>query len=141
MSGTGYTVSSSLAAYSGQTLDLLGSWSLGTGVTITVDSATFGLGTAASLGGITLTSSTLDLLSSYTYAQLQPLLGGNDLVIGPGGVLDNTGATIALDATTGNLTLTAEAATLKGGTVFPATGGSRGHSCRLQLFIKRRLLH
>jgi hypothetical protein len=44
------------------------------------------------------------------------------LVIGPGGVLDNTGGTIALNASTGNLTLAG--GTLAGGTV-TATGGAK----------------
>jgi len=120
LNGANYTVDSSFNVTNGQTLNLEGTWSLGAGVSITVDHATLGLGSTTSLAGISLTDSTLEVLGSYTYAQVQPLLaGGNFLVIGPGGVLVNTGATVALNQTTGSLTL--EGGELLGGTV-TATG-------------------
>ena len=117
-----YVVDSSFTVSNGQTLNLLGTWSLGNGTTITVNNGTLGLGgSAPSLAGISLTSSTLELLGTYTFAQLQTLLPGNQLIIGPGGVLDNTGGTINLDAGTGNLIV--GGGTLEGGTV-TATGGA-----------------
>ena len=120
--GTNYTVDSSLTIDSGQTLGLTGTWSLGAGVTITVNDASFGLGNPTSLSGISLTNSTLIVEGTDTYADIEPLLAGNNqLAIGPGGVLDNTGTTITLNPTTGNLTLAG--GTIDGGTV-TASGGA-----------------
>jgi hypothetical protein len=123
VSGTGYTVDKSLNAASGQSLRLLGAWSLGTAATVTVTSGTFGLGSPTSFAGITLTNSTLDLQASDTYAQIQPLLSGNNrLALGAGGTLENTGGTLTLSASTGDLTL--DGGTIMGGTV-SASGGAK----------------
>src|SRR5262249_52944198 len=80
-------------------------------------------GTTASLAGLTLAAgTTLDVVGPYSLAQLQPLRVGTRLEIGPGGVLDSTGATLTLGAGTGPLTLAG--GTLKGGTV-NASGGAK----------------
>ncbi len=121
INGTNYTVNSSLSATDGQSLSLLGSWSAATGVTVTVTDATFDLGSTTSLAAVHLASSTLNIQGTYTSAQIQPLLTGNDqLVIGPNGLLDNTGDTISLDAATGDLVLAG--GTLVGGTVDASEG-------------------
>ena len=123
LDGANYILDSSFDAhYDGQTLDLLGTWSLKrAGVTITVDGATLGLGSAANLVGISVTDSTIEILGRITAAQIQQLLvAGNRLLIGPGGILDTTGNTLSLDASTGDLTLAG--GTVKGGTVSTSGG-------------------
>ena len=120
--GTSYTVNSSVAATDGQTLSLLGSWTAGVGVAVNVMNATLGLGDTVSLSAIDLADSTLDVQAAYTSAEIQPLLAGNNqLVIGLGGMLDNTGNTITLDASAGDLGLAG--GELIGGTV-DASGGA-----------------
>jgi hypothetical protein len=139
--GTGYTVASPISITGGAALNLEGSWSLGAGATITASGATLGianasgtlsgislagstldlLGGTGSLAGIGLADSTVEVLGTYSFGQFQSLLTGKvNLVIGPGGVLDNTGATTALNPTTGNLTLAG--GKLRGGTVTGAGG-------------------
>src|SRR5262249_7089976 len=122
LSGTNYTVDSSFSISNGQTLSLLGTWTAAPGVTITVNGATFGLGNTTSLGALALTNSTLSVDGNYTTAQVQPLRAGNQLMVGPGGVLDNTGNTLTPNAMTGSLTLAG--GILKGGPV-NASGGAR----------------
>src|SRR5262249_3189272 len=75
----------------------------------------FGLGNTSSLSAISLTNSVLSVNGSYTIAQLQPLLTGNTLAIGQGGILDNTGNTLTLDGPSQSLTF--NGGTLKGGTL------------------------
>jgi membrane-associated phospholipid phosphatase len=139
--GTGYAVKMPISISNGTTLDLEGTWSLGTGATITVSAATLGVaGSSGSLAGISLSNATLDLLGSsgsllgialtdstisiqarIPTALIQPLwTAGNHLSIGPGGILDNSGATLALDAATGDLTLAG--GTVLGGTVTTNSG-------------------
>ena len=121
LSGTSYTINSSLSATDGETLDLLGGFSVSAGVTVSVDDATLGLGGVSNLTGLSLTDATLELLTTATFAELVPLLtGGTSLELGPDGMLENTGDTIALDATTGNLTL--DGGTIKGGTITSVGG-------------------
>ena len=141
LSGTNYTVNSSFTIGVGQRLTLAGTFTAGSGVTITDIGGTLGLGTpgdptqvwtvgsapntvvvtngtlnlggaATSLAGLNVTNSALDILGTYTAGQLQNLLAGNTITIGAGGVLDDTGGVLNL---AGNLTLAG--GTLKGGTV------------------------
>jgi hypothetical protein len=147
LDGINYAVDSSFSASNGQTLKLLGSWTADAGIAITATDATLGLGspgsnsdwetsgsisaanstvslggTTSSLGNVTITNSMLNIVSTYTTAQLQPLQTSNQLAIETNGVLDNTNNTLTLDATTGSLTL--DGGTLRGGTV-SASGGSQ----------------
>ncbi len=119
--GTDYVVDSSLTITNGQTLALLGTWTLGVGDTVTVNGGTLGLGSTFSLVGFNVTNSIVEVLGTSTFAQFLPLFGnGNSLVVGTDGVLNNTGGTIALTASTGNLTLAG--GTLEGGTVTSSGG-------------------
>jgi hypothetical protein len=120
--GHNYTISSSLTAGSGQALALLGTFGVATGVTVTVTAATLTLGSTPNLAAFTVTGSALNVQAGYTSAQLLPLFAGNRVTLGTGGILDNTGSTLILDAGTGSLTLAG--GTLLGGTV-TAGGGAR----------------
>jgi allophanate hydrolase subunit 2 len=123
VSGTGYTVDSSLNVTGGETLLLLGSWTAAPGVTITAGGATFGLGNTNSFTPLSLANSTLIVDGNYTSSQILPLLaGGNTLSVGYNGVLDNTGNTLSLTAATGSLTIAG--GTVKSGTI-SATGGAK----------------
>ena len=124
----GYTVDSSFTLTNGETLDLGGTWTAGPHFAVSANAATFGLGNVSNLSGTALTSAitlsngaTLQVLGNYTYAALQPLLAGNVLAVGPGGVLTNNGNPINLTAATGSLTL--DGGTLQNVTV-NASGGA-----------------
>ena len=96
INGASYTVDSSFNVLDGQTLDLLGTWTAGTGVMVTVDNATLGLGSSFGVGALAVSDSTVELLGTSTFAQFLPLLTGTNLLgIGPGGTLENAGDTIA----------------------------------------------
>jgi hypothetical protein len=120
INGSGYTVNTSLSAGSGQTLALLGTWTAATGVTITVNSGTLGLGSTTSLAAVSATNSIIDLLAGYTTAQVVALLTGNQFEIGAGGTLDNTGNTLTLSGSGQSLLLAG--GTFKGGTVSAGSG-------------------
>ena len=122
--GTSYTVDSSFNVSDGQTLALLGTWTLGQADTVSVDGGTLGLGSTFSLQGISVTDSKVEVLGNSTFSQFEPFLAeGNQLVVGTGGVLDNTGSTISLDSSTGDLTL---------------AGGTRCREGRLPVQTARR---
>jgi hypothetical protein len=74
VTGTNYVVNSPITATNGETLLLLGTWTVSIGVGVSVRNATLGLGSTTSVAALSLTNSTLDVLAAYTVAQLNPLL-------------------------------------------------------------------
>ena len=124
LDGSNYVIGQALSASAGTTLTLNGTWSNAS--TITASNATLSLGDGVNAwtnaGTILATNSTVNLGGSLTWATLglfQPTGGTVNLT----GVLDNTGQTLALDATTGSWML-GSGSTISNGTV-TATGGAQ----------------
>ncbi len=134
--GTNYTVNQALAAPAGSTLSLTGSWIdsstiMATGATLNLgDQASSSTNAWSNTGTISAVNSTVSLGGQFTLAALGTFnrtAGTVNLV----GTLNNTGTTLALNATTGSWNLLG--GTLIGGTlsesggaelVFTSSGGT-----------------
>ncbi len=122
-----YTINTNLTLAAGQTLSLSGSWTLPAGDSITASGATLNLGDQSSsstngwsnAGTIGATNSTVNLGGLFTLAQLGTFTRSGGTV-NLAGTLDNTGTTLALDATTGSWNLVG--GTLKNGTYSASAG-------------------
>jgi hypothetical protein len=123
LGGTNYTVNQGLAAAAGQTLTLGGTWSNAAGSTIAASGATLNLGNASNAwsnqGTIAATTSIVNLGGSFSAASLAGFQR-NGGTVNLSGTLDETGAGLELDATTGSWNLTG--GTLKNGTYSAADG-------------------
>ena len=128
LNGSGYVVNQGLTATTGETVTLSGAWSNAAGSAIAVSGATLNLGDRnnystniwSNAGTIDATNSTVNLGGQFTSADLGTFTypGSSVNLVG---TLDNTGTTLALNATTGSWNLTG--GTLKGGTL-SQTGGA-----------------
>ncbi len=87
-----------------------------------MNNATVNLGgTSSAVGAVSITGSQLNLVGTYTTAQLKGTYSTTQVTLATGGTLDNRNDTLALDATTGSWTLAG--GTLLGGT-YSAGGGA-----------------
>ena len=102
------------------TVSLGGTWS--NGGTIHIQNALLNLqGAALNMGAMAVSGSTINVLSGYTTAQVRGVENGVMAVqIGPGGVLDNSGATLVLNGAADSWRLTG--GTLRGGTITTGNG-------------------
>src|SRR5206468_8362392 len=108
LAGTSYTVNQGLTATTGEVLTLNGGWTNASGSIINASEATLTLGNDGTSwtnsGTITVTASTVFLGGVFTLAELGTFQRSGGTVI-LNGTLDNTGTTLALNATTGSWNL------------------------------------
>src|SRR5262249_20568619 len=90
--------------------------------TISVNGGIVNLGgTTSGVGTFTVTGAQLNIVSSFTSAQVQGIAYTSTTVaLKTGGLVDNTGATLTLNATTGSWSLLG--GTFKGGTLAESAG-------------------
>jgi hypothetical protein len=139
-----FTNQGTVSVSNGEVLSLNGVWTNTGGASISADSATLNLGSnsatwsnngtikvnastlnlrgqSASMGNITISGSQFNILGTFTTAQIRGIYSSTQVNLGNGGLLDNAGDTLALDATTGSWTLAG--GTISGGT-YAASGGA-----------------
>jgi hypothetical protein len=102
-------------------LTLGGSWSNSGAVHVSGGGTLTLAGSSGNIGSVTVSDSRIRIAGSYTTAQLLSINQTNVTLSLSGGNLDNTGQTLALDATTGSMPL--EGGTILNGTI-SATGGA-----------------
>jgi hypothetical protein len=89
--------------------------------TITAANSTVNLGgSTPAIGSVAITGSTLNIVGSFTTAQVRGIYSTTQVALNSGGLVDNTGDTLALDAGTGSWTI--HGGTLKNGTYSSANG-------------------
>ena len=127
LGGSNYVVNQGLTAAAGQTVTLDGTWTNAIGSTISATDATLNLGDQNSsstnawsnAGTISATNSTVNLGGLFALADLGTFNRTGE-VVNLVGTLDNTGTTLALNATTGTWNL--HSGTIQGGTLTEAGG-------------------
>lgn len=77
-------------------------------------------GQSASIGSTTISGSKLNIVGTFTTAQIRGIYTSTQVTLAGGGVLDNTNDTLALDATTGSWIMAG--GTLKNGTLTESGG-------------------
>ena len=121
-SGGTFTNQGTLGALNGGTLSLGGSWVNDSTISVTGGTLSLG-GTSNVLGTFSVTEgSTLDVVGGFTTAQLSSITydSSSSVEIGPGGTLENEGATLWLNSSTASWSLTG--GTIQGGVVSGAGG-------------------
>src|SRR5262249_50835957 len=90
--------------------------------TITASGSTVNLGgSATAMGAFSVTGSALNVVGTFTTAQVRTIYSTTQVSLKGGGLVDNTADTLALDGGTGSWVVAG--GTLKGGTC-TATGGA-----------------
>lgn len=124
LSGAGFVVNAGLSAPAGTTLTLGGAWSNAAGSTISATGAALNLGDEygwSNAGTISAANgSTVNLGGDFTVAGLGSFSRDASTTVNVTGTLDDTGATLALNAATGSWNL--RGGTIKNGALSEADG-------------------